>query len=357
MSGAVEATVAQAMEQLGTQPKKPPGPSMILVTGGAGFVGSNLALRLQDEFPDDLIVVLDNFSSGSFKNLNGFRGEILVIDLGSPESVSMLSRFVGANIRAIFHQAAITDTKVDDEQKMLRANSEATKQMLELAALTHAKLVYASSSAVYGQHAAKKMKVGKNENPLNIYAFSKLAADNYVRFVLANNDNLHIVGLRYFNVYGPGEYHKGDTSSYIYQIYQQFKGNHGDVRSIDGRPRNCRIDLFEGTNNSARDWVHVDDVVEANIRALEAESSGIYNVGNGTAVTFEELIGLVGSALDLRGIECTIMNIPNPRKECYQNFTQAAMVTTTKVLGKDFKPRKPADGITQYIRWLENGEG
>lgn len=334
--------------------KKKQQPSTIIVTGGAGFVGSRLALRLQDEFPDDQIVVLDNFTSGSWENLRGFRGEIVPVELGSPEAVPILARFVNTkalSLRAIFHQAAITDTTIDDTTDMMRSNCESLKQLVEIAIVQGCKLVYASTSAVYGQHPKKKMKVGSHEEPLNIYGFSKLAADQFVRYALELELAPWIVGLRYFNVYGPGELKKGKTSSYLYQIYDQLQGNNGSVRQTG---TNRQVNLFQGTRDSMRDWVHVDDVVEANVRALEAQP-GIYNVGSGRPISFNDLVALVGQCAELN-VKCRVNETPNTRAAVYQNFTCADISKTTEALG-GWKPMGPKKGVKKYVQWLQDGEG
>lgn len=330
--------------------KKKQASSTIIVTGGAGFVGSRLALRLQEEFPSDRIVVLDNFTSGAWENLRGFNGEVIPISLGSANAAERLLAEVD-DARAIFHQAAITDTTVDDTIDMMRSNCESIRQLVSVALVLKCPLIYASTSAVYGQHPKKKMKVGTHEEPLNIYGFSKLMADRFVRSMIKNKVLPKVVGLRYFNVYGPGELKKGKTSSYLFQIYDQLQGNNGSVRQTGP---NRQVDLFEGTRQSMRDWVYVDDVVEANIRALKAES-GIYNVGSGRPISFEDLIALVGQYADLN-VNCKVKEVPNPRVDVYQNFTCADISETKEALG-GWKPMGPKKGVKKYVQWLQDGEG
>jgi ADP-L-glycero-D-manno-heptose 6-epimerase len=325
---------------------------IMIVTGGSGFVGARLALRLEKKYPDHHVIVIDNFSSGSWENLRKFRGSIIPTELGSLEAVERLSKFANKNadVKAVFHQAAITDTSVDDQMSMMRANLESFKQMLQIAAINECPLIYASTSAVYGQHPKKKMKVDEHEKPLNIYGFSKLAADNYARMIMGHENAPKIVGLRYFNVYGPGELAKGKTSSYLYQIYDQLQGNNGGVK----RSGNQRfVNLFEDTRDSMRDWVHVDDVVEANIQALTAES-GIYNVGSGKPISFGDLIELIGKIADLN-VNCDIQYVPNNRRDMYQNFTCADISETQEALA-DWKPMGPKKGVKKYIQWLQDGQ-
>jgi len=178
----------------------------ILITGGAGFIGSNLALTLQEKFPKAELFVIDNFSSSSYENLLGFKGDVIAGDVSQMD----LNYYFPEGVDIIFHQASITDTTVFDQGKMMRNNVEGFRNVLNLALKNKAQLIYASSAAVYG-HSEPPMRVGENEGPANIYGFSKLVMDNIARKYF---DLLPITGLRYFNVYGPGEKYKGKNGQY-----------------------------------------------------------------------------------------------------------------------------------------------
>ncbi len=316
-----------------------PGGRMYIVTGGAGFVGSRLALRLQKEYPNDRVVVVDDFSSGRFENLKGFKGGVITADVSD---IHMLMKILQPHdeVDYVFHNAAITDTRIHDQARMMRVNTESARYLSGFVERCGAKLIYASSSAVYGQHPHQPMVVGKHENPLNIYAFSKLAMDN---LQLVDGS----VGLRYFNVYGPGEQYKSETASMIYRLYRQITGHFDDGIS-PGRP----VRLFKGSGDMKRDWVHVDDVVDANIAAMECEG-GIYNVGSGKPASFLEIVEMLTTAMG--AVQTDVEWIRNKTPQFYQQFTHADIKDTLEVL-IGFEPRSPAIGVGEYVVHLRDQE-
>jgi ADP-L-glycero-D-manno-heptose 6-epimerase len=327
----------------------------IIVTGGAGFVGSRLALALQNLYPHTPIVVIDDFSTGTFQNLKGFRGTVVTCKLGTRVALDDLYDVYESNREAqqiVFHQAAITDTTIHDEGRMMESNVESMHQLLRLCGDTESKLIYASSSAVYGQHPEKPMVEGKREKPLNIYAFSKLMAD----MAATQANHVQSVGLRYFNVYGPGEAHKDKAASMIYRLYRQLKGYHDADKDVYYSPSVVRptfVKLFEGSANKRRDWVHVNTVVDANIAAIEAKP-GIYNVGSGKASSFVELVKWIGDAMCLNET-VKFEYFKNTAPEYYQNFTQADL-SLSKTHMPGFSPIGTKAGIKHYVKWLENNE-
>lgn len=316
-----------------------PGGRTYIVTGGAGFVGSRLALKLEKEYPDDRVVVVDDFSSGRFENLRGFNGGVITADVSN---MSELIQALQPNdaVDFVFHNAAITDTRIHDQARMMRVNTESVRYLSGFVQKCGAKLIYASSSAVYGQHPHQPMVVGEHENPLNIYAFSKLAVDN---LQLVDGS----VGLRYFNVYGPGEQHKGAAASMIYRLYRQLKGHFDDGNRPGGR-----VQLFTNSGDMKRDWIHVDDVVDANLAAMKY-GEGIYNVGSGKPASFLEVIDMLATAMGVKnpGFE----DIQNKTPQFYQQFTHADIEDTRKDL-TGFDPRSPAVGISEYVVWLKDQE-
>lgn len=313
---------------------------MYLVTGGAGFVGSRIALRLQKEYPNDRVIVVDDFSSGRFENLKGFKGSVVAVDLSD---VNTLMKVLTPNdtIDYVFHNAAITDTTVHDQAQMMRVNTESVRYMAGFAERCQARLIYASSSAVYGQHPKNPMVVGKHEEPLNIYAFSKLAADNLLI-------PMNSIGLRYFNVYGPGEQYKGKAASMIYRLYRQMLGHFDD----GFRPHNP-VRLFKDSGDMRRDWIHVDDVVDANLAAMDCETGGIYNVGSGKPASFLEIVEMLAPAMNIAnpGIEW----IQNRTPQFYQEFTHADISKTQEAFD-NWRPRAPAIGVREYVRYLRYQE-
>ncbi len=295
----------------------------ILITGGAGFIGSNLALTLQEKYPDNKYFIIDNFSSGNLDNLAGFKGEIISENIAE---INLNKHFDKLDV--IFHQAAITDTTVFDEKKMMFNNVDGFKNVLKFASKRGAKLIYASSAAIYG-HSEPPMLVGKNEVPANAYGLSKLNADNIAR---ENFNNLHIVGLRYFNVYGPGEKYKGKMASMLWQLYLQMKkGN---------RPK-----IFK-YGEQKRDQVYVKDVINANLLALDSKKSGIFNVGTGKATKFNEIIKNLNENL---GTNLEPEYIDNPY-EHYQENTEADLTETKKILGY-FPEYDINKGIKDYLKY------
>ncbi len=189
----------------------------ILVTGAAGFIGSNLVKRFQADGHE--VVAIDDFSSGHWRNLVPFKGEIVTGDVADPQIVSILDRH--GPFELISHQASITDTTVIDQRKMMHNNVDAFRNLLDLAVQWSSRVVWASSASTYGQNPAPN-KESQRPQPLNVYAYSKLAMEH-----LANRYQPRlkhpIVGLRYFNVYGPGEDHKGKFASMIHQLAKQMR--------------------------------------------------------------------------------------------------------------------------------------
>lgn len=302
----------------------------ILVTGGAGFIGSNLVLTLQKRYPEAQIVVVDDFRSGHFKNLEGYRGDIVAADISR---LDWHGQFKDVVFDAIFHEASITDTTVHDQNLQTHDNVEGFRRLLEFAAGHHNPVVYASSAATYGTRATL-MKEDMPPEPANVYAFSKVQLDNLARSYWRRNPSWKIVGLRYFNVYGPGESHKGAAASMIYQLYKQMKAGK--------RPRVFRA------GEQKRDFVYVEDVVECTISALTAPRSRIYNCGSGAAFSFNEVIEALNKSL---GTEMEPEYFENPYA-FYQPHTEADLTLAKNEL--KYQPSFPAgEGIAKYVAQLE----
>jgi ADP-L-glycero-D-manno-heptose 6-epimerase len=304
-------------------------PLNFIITGGAGFIGSNLTLALQEEFPDARLTVIDDFRSGDFKNLKGYRGDFVAQDLAK---LDWREQFGDEKFDAIFHLASITDTTLHDQFVQVHDNVESFRRILRFAAPTKTRIVYASSAATYG--AASEASVESNgAAPANIYAFSKTIIDNIAVREAKQNPEWIIVGLRYFNVYGPREAHKGVPASMVYHLAQQMKAGQ--------RPR-----IFKH-GEQKRDFVYVKDVVEGSIRALEAEKSGIYNLGSGQARSFNDLVDVLNNCL---GTKFRPDYIDNPHAH-YQNFTEADLDRVRSALG--YEPQYPLeDGVREYVQWL-----
>jgi ADP-L-glycero-D-manno-heptose 6-epimerase len=300
-----------------------------VVTGGAGFIGSNLTLGLQEKFPKARLTVIDDFRSGDFKNLAGYKGDFVAQDLAK---LDWREQFGDEKFDAIFHLASITDTTNHDQFEQTHDNVESFRRILNFAEPNETRIVYASSASIYG--AAKEASVENNgAAPANIYAFSKAIMDNIATREAKENSNWIIVGLRYFNVYGPREAHKGVPASMVYHLSRQIKAGK--------RPR-----IFKH-GEQQRDFVYVKDIVEGTIAALNAKESGIYNLGSGSARSFNELVDLLNKSL---GTTFEPEYFDNPHAH-YQNFTQADLSRVRKGLG--YEPRfSLEEGVRDYMKWL-----
>ncbi len=310
----------------------------ILITGGAGFIGSNLAHYFQNNFPDAKVVVFDLFrtgetfangnlkSFGHYQNLLGFKGEIIAGDITKKEDLDRLRDY---RFDYIFHEAAISDTTVNDQKIMIDTNLNAFRDLLDMAEEMKSVMVYASSGATYG-NAPAPQRVGREE-PANIYGFSKLMMDN-LTYERIKSADIPIVGLRYFNVYGPREYFKNRTASMILQFGHQILSGK--------RPR-----LFEGSDKILRDFIYIDDVIQANIKACNPKQSGVYNVGTGKARSFHDIVDILQEQMGT-DLECEY--IPNPFVGQYQFFTEADIESTREYLGYDPEVSLE-EGIRRYL--------
>lgn len=284
---------------------------MLVVTGGAGFIGSNLVRALNAAGRSDILVVDDLRDAHKVLNLSDCRIADY-LDMHDFLSRITAGQDLAPKLEGIFHLGACTDTTEWDGLLMMQANYEYSKQVLHYAMARKVPLVYASSASVYG--AGREFRVSEEcERPINVYAFSKLMFDRHVRKVTASF-RAPVVGLRYFNVYGPGEAHKGKMASVVHHFNEQLKA--GD-----------EVRLFTGSDGYAdggqlRDFIHVDDIVAVNLWALErGGKSGIFNAGTGQARSFNDVANAV---LKWHG-RGQISYIPFPAhlQGSYQSYTQA----------------------------------
>lgn len=255
------------------------------------------------------MVVLDDFRSGNAKNLDSFKGEVV------NESILTVDLAKFRDVEAIFHCAAITDTTIEDEELMTKINVDGFKRFLEFAVKQNKKFIFASSAAVYGNVSATISENMAGE-PLNIYGVSKWKADCVAMEYIKKYSSSHIVGLRYFNVFGPGEQFKGKMASMVWQLAQQMLNG--------SRPR-----IFK-YGEQKRDQVYVKDIVRANLLAVNAKKSIIANVGAGRGITFNHIIKVLNEVL---GTDLAPEYFDNPYTEVYQNYTQADLTLAKEVLG------------------------
>jgi len=296
-----------------------------LVTGGAGFIGSNLALELEKQGHE--VTVIDNLLTGNKNNLNGFNGKFVEMD------VSDNNFNINGSFDAIFHEAAITDPRYPNDKETYNKNVRGFKNMIKLAQKNNAKLIYASTASLYG-NGKVPMHEDQKKELLSAYGSSKLEMDNMAEKLF---DKMHMVGLRYFNVFGPMEKYKERAASMIYHLGKQMKTG-----------KNPRIFKF---GEQKRDHIYVKDAVDATIKALSAKQSCVVNVGTGIATTFNNLINILNKVLKTN-LEQEYFDMPYDPKT-YQNNTQADTKKAKQFLG--FKSRWGLkDGIRDYFDFLDN---
>jgi ADP-L-glycero-D-manno-heptose 6-epimerase len=307
---------------------------MIVVTGGAGFIGSNLVRGLNLLGETDILVV-DDLSDGhkftnladctirDYEDLDTFRAKLRAGPTSTP--------------RCIFHQGACSDTTEWNGKYMMDNNFAYSREVLDFCLAERVPLIYASSASVYGA-GPRFVEDPAVERPLNVYGYSKLLFDQLVRRHLGAAQS-QVVGLRYFNVYGPGEDHKGSMASVAYHFSRQV--------AADGEAR-----LFEGSDGYAageqlRDFIYVDDVVAVNLWFYaHRDRSGIFNVGTGRASTFNAVADAV-IAWHGRG-EKRYIPFPERLVGAYQSFTEAD-IAALRAAGYTAEFMDVAAGVSAYL--------
>ena len=307
---------------------------MIVVTGGAGFVGSNLVAGLNRTGVTDVLVVDNLRSADKRPNLGAIRFAEYV---DKDEFLPLLERGkFGDTIEAVLHQGACTDTMATDGAYVMRNNTEYSKSLLKYALARRIPFVYASSASVYGNRGVCAERP-ENEEPLNLYARSKLAFDQHVRQALERISST-VVGLRYYNVYGPREVHKGRMASMVWQLYRQLR-ERGEMR------------LFAasggyGDGEQRRDFIWVGDVVDVNLFFLEGPArQGIFNTGTGASRSFNDIA--VNLMKHNGGGTVSYIPFPQELEGKYQSFTQAD-VTALRAAGYDRPFTSLEEGIGRY---------
>ncbi|CUR53495.1 ADP-L-glycero-D-manno-heptose-6-epimerase [Serratia symbiotica] len=306
---------------------------MIIVTGGAGMIGSNIIYELNNKGYNNIIVV-DNLKNGiKFNNL---------VDLNISDYIDkddfifeILSNSKINNIEVIFHQGACSSTMEWDGKYIMNNNYKYSKHILHYCLNHKIPLLYASSAAVYGIN-EKFIEEPKYEKPLNIYGYSKLLFDQYVRKILPQSTS-QICGFRYFNVYGPRENHKNNMASIAFHIHKQIYNG-----------KNPK--LFFGTKNFKRDFIYVNDIAKINLWFWENNKSGIFNCGTSKAESFQIIANTIIDFYKKGEIE--FIKFPKNIKKYYQTYTQAN-ITKLRNIGCNISFKTLSQGIKEYMTWLK----
>ncbi len=315
---------------------------MIIVTGGAGFIGSNLVKALNARGIDEILVVDDLENGVKFRNL----ADCEIADyLDKDDFLAYLQAGKDfGRVEAVFHLGACSSTTEWDGRYMMRNNFEYSKQLLHWCQQHGAAFLYASSAAVYGGSSQFREERAV-ERPLNVYGYSKFLFDQYLRRHMASFTS-QVAGFRYFNVYGPREQHKGSMSSVAFHFDKQL-GTGGSVR------------LFAGCDGYAdgeqrRDFVYVGDACAVNLWFLEhPEISGIFNLGTGRSQSFNDVARAV-IAWHGRG-EIEYIPFPEQLRGRYQSFTQAD-ISALRAVGYEAPFKTVEQGVPEYMAWLNPGQ-
>lgn len=313
---------------------------MIIVTGGAGFIGSNLVKGLNEQGHTDLLVVDDLSDGTKFTNI----ADCEIADYQDKEDFldQVAADQLPENIEAIFHLGACSATTEWDGRYMMKNNFEYTKQLFHYCIAKQIPLIYASSAAVYGGNTEFREEL-ENERPLNVYGYSKFLFDQYLRRHRAEVKS-QVVGLRYFNVYGPRESHKGSMASVAFHLNNQIQET-GVVKLFSGS------DGY-GDGEQRRDFVYVGDTVKAKLWLLaNPQVSGIFNLGTGRAQPFNDVANAV-LAWHGKG-ELQYIPFPDHLKGRYQSYTQAD-ISALRDAGYSEPFKTVEQGVQAYLDWLNS---
>ncbi|WGL98430.1 ADP-glyceromanno-heptose 6-epimerase [Arsenophonus sp. aPb] len=308
---------------------------MIIVTGGAGFIGSNIVKALNDIGRNDILVV-DNLKNGAkFVNL---------VDLDIADYIDkedfIASIMAGDNlgdVEVIFHEGACSSTTEWNGQYMMNNNYEYSKELLHYCIERDIAFLYASSAATYGGRSEYFIEERQYEKPLNVYGYSKFLFDQYVRKILPQITS-QVCGFRYFNVYGPREGHKGSMASVAFHLNSQI--NQGQ------KPK-----LFAGSEKFKRDFIHVSDAAAVNLWCWQNKISGIFNCGTGKADSFQAVADAVIAFHQEKDLSVEYIAFPDKLKGCYQAFTEADL-SKLRAAGYDKPFKTVAEGVANYMQWL-----
>ncbi|ESY76829.1 ADP-L-glycero-D-mannoheptose-6-epimerase [Mesorhizobium sp. LNHC221B00] len=311
---------------------------MIIVTGGAGMIGSNIVAALNAEGHDDILVVDDLTDGHKISNL----ADLGIADyLDKDDFLPRIEAGSLGRIEAVFHQGACSTTTEWNGKFMMDVNFAYSKRLLHACQALRVPFLYASSASVYGGGAEFREDPAL-ERPLNVYAYSKKLFDDYVRRTVFDSDHSQVAGLRYFNVYGPREAHKGAMASVAFHLFSQVE--QGQNPKLFGAYGGF------GPGEQSRDFIHVGDVADVNLWLWKRGASGIFNCGTGRAQPFRAIAETVIDTLGKGEIE--FIEFPDHLKGSYQSFTQADM-SRLRAAGYNGQFRSVETGVRDYVEWLK----
>jgi ADP-L-glycero-D-manno-heptose 6-epimerase len=313
---------------------------MIVVTGGAGFIGSAIVWKLNQLGKTNIIIVDELGKDDKWKNLVGLKYEDFVNKLEFIEQI--LDDVIPYNVEAIIHMGANSSTTEKDADHLLDNNYNYTKELAKYCVEKNVRLIYASSAATYGDGAFgfedDESKI-ETLRPLNMYGYSKQLFDLWAK---RNSISDQIVGIKYFNVYGPNEYHKGDMRSVVHKAFEQVRDN-------------GKVKLFKSLNpkykdgEQMRDFVYIKDAVDMTLYFLNNKSkNGIFNVGAGKARTWNDLVTSLFNAVG-KPLNIEYIDLPPHLAEKYQYFTEANL-TKIKNAGYNQATTSLEDGVSDYVK-------
>lgn len=319
---------------------------MVILTGGAGFIGSVFLAQLNAQGVDDVLVV-DNLGSGDkWKNLRLKRYSDYI---HKNRFYSLLqSGRLPERVDAVVHLGACSSTTERDGEYMLDTNYHFSRALAEWALSRDIRFIYASSAATYGDGAdgfSDDDELTPKLRPLNVYGYSKQLFDCWALRSGAVNK---AVGLRFFNVFGPNEYHKGDMSSVVFKSFHQIRSTGEMILFKSARP-----DYADG--EQMRDFIYVKDCCTVMWSLLQARNvHGIFNLGTGQARTWNDLAHSVFSALKMKP-EIRYVDMPESIRDRYQYFTEAKMTKLQSALGDlRFTPLETA--VADYVAHLQSAD-
>ncbi len=318
---------------------------MIVVTGGAGFIGSNIVAALEARGHHDVLVCDWLGNENKWRNI----AQREIAGVVPPEALFNVLSDIGDGLEAVFHMGAISATTETDGDRIMESNFELSRRLWQWSVAHSARFIYASSAATYGDGSEGFDDDGSIEGlarlkPLNLYGWSKHLFDRRIARLVAKGQATppQWAGLKFFNVFGPNEYHKGNMRSVVAQVHESIRG---------GRPvmlfRSHNADYEDG--GQLRDFVSVEDCVEVMMWLFDnPDVSGLFNLGTGKARSFADLATAVFSALDLEA-KISFVDTPVEIRDKYQYFTQASM-TRLRAAGYDRPFSELEDGVAAYLK-------